>query len=320
MKKTGKIAVFIMTAGIVSLCYQNCSKVPLTMLGSQAVILEAKGTGDLCFQNDIQNYTMTSFYVTNVNSVNRLGGLEPDTDADGISDSEELKYDFNPANRRSRSNLLDSICLQAAGSNQCQNLIPSCNSSEYKMGLSDCDLKVLGLNSVVASSDPGIDTDGDNIPDFIEVLRGTNPKIADSLSDPDNDGILNTEEISMGSDPVHYESEVPADIRIYANMNRNNKVDPLKPCSGERWSLKVDRIPFMKVPAFTDSAIKISPDAINFSHKINENVVIVWIKLVPKAGFSGLPKMYFKTLKINAIENIFSLTMDDFKLMGEVAQ
>lgn len=46
------------------------------------------------------------------------------------------------------------------------------------------------------------DSDGDGMPDWWEVWRGTEPAVADSAADPDGDGLINLEEFNYGTHPM----------------------------------------------------------------------------------------------------------------------
>ena len=54
---------------------------------------------------------------------------------------------------------------------------------------------MLGTDSCVG------DTDGDGIPDLVEVLSGTNPQVPEDLSDSDGDGVTNIDELMAHTDP-----------------------------------------------------------------------------------------------------------------------
>ncbi|MEI6514435.1 MAG: RHS repeat-associated core domain-containing protein, partial [bacterium] len=58
-------------------------------------------------------------------------------------------------------------------------------------------------NLVVSTNEPsGLDNDGDGLPNSWELAFGLNPDLADSLADPDLDGLTHLEEYHAGLDPL----------------------------------------------------------------------------------------------------------------------
>jgi hypothetical protein len=53
----------------------------------------------------------------------------------------------------------------------------------------------------------GADTDGDGVPDWWELQKGTNPAVADDEADPDGDGVSNREEFLAHTDPLQADSD-----------------------------------------------------------------------------------------------------------------
>lgn len=102
----------------------------------------------------------------------RDGFLSIDTDKDGLPDSWEIAYGFDPADSSDASGDPDQDLLTA--------------HEEF----------IAGTNP----KDP--DSDGDGIPDGFEVSYSLNPlDAADALSDLDGDGYSNLDEYLKGSDP-----------------------------------------------------------------------------------------------------------------------
>ena len=63
-------------------------------------------------------------------------------------------------------------------------------------GITDCDEQIIGTNSTL------IDSDSDGIPDSIEWQLGTQPSSQDMDEDPDNDGLVNRNEVRLHTDPL----------------------------------------------------------------------------------------------------------------------
>lgn len=85
----------------------------------------------------------------------------------------------------------------------------------------------IGQLKMVFSFDlAGFDTDGDGIPNWMELLNGTDPEnadvnnngIADGLDDFDGDGVSNSDEIAAGTNPFDPESVIGAPT-VVADVN-----------------------------------------------------------------------------------------------------
>ncbi len=131
----------------------------------------------------------------------------PDSDADGIGDGVELKMGLKP---------------QPGALNV--DVIRGCNYAQDLDGdrLNDCEERVLGTDACIT------DTDGDGLPDLVEFLGGTNPLVAEDLSDDDRDGTPNVGEIEAHSDPTS------ADIAFQQERGYGYAVSPAEPTSDGR--------------------------------------------------------------------------------------
>jgi hypothetical protein len=152
-------------------------------------------------------YKTNSIVGINTNRIQIGPVLKLDTDADGITDDlEESVYFSDPTNARSMvPGVLDGICKILGGREACltEKEKISCNASLMnQFNMSDCDVRILKLEQFSINPNlAGIDSDNDNIPDYVEILKGLNPMTADSNQDTDSDGLTNLEEISTGRDP-----------------------------------------------------------------------------------------------------------------------
>ncbi|MCE5265585.1 MAG: putative Ig domain-containing protein [Deltaproteobacteria bacterium] len=100
--------------------------------------------------------------------LNQTDWLLPDTDHDGLSDSEELARETDPTKDDTDGD-----------------------------GLKDGWEVRYGFNPFVVD-DPGQDPDGDGLSNLTEQSLGTNPKLADT----DQDGLSDSEELIKGTDPT----------------------------------------------------------------------------------------------------------------------
>lgn len=158
------------------------------------VIDYTKGLGFLNVHHIIKDA-----YVTNMNATTSIvsGELLLDSDGDGIADKDEIRLGYDPFNANSQGMCSDLVYYRLGS-------CPSACSQGQQFsdvdhdGLSDCDELNLG-------TDPSnFDTDGDSIPDGLEVRIGSNPlDPSDALLDQDNDGMNAIEEAKRQSSVSH---------------------------------------------------------------------------------------------------------------------
>ena len=128
---------------------------------------------------------LTSLYVD--------GKQEADSDMDGVID----RLDPNPLNPRSSGGVLDKLCMMKNGTTPCIQPFPDCDKQMVGLGLNACDIEV--AKQIYGQTLTGFDTDGDGLPDFLEIRMGLNPTVSDlGLADRDGDGLTNYQEIQMG--------------------------------------------------------------------------------------------------------------------------
>ncbi len=115
-----------------------------------------------------------------------LDRLSADTDGDGFSDLFEFKFaskGFDP----------EDADIPAMGC--------AANLDRDGDGLRECEEIFLG-------SDPLLpDTDGDRIPDGIELRLGMDATVHDTKIDHDFDGVLSGDEVAMGTSPLLFDEE-----------------------------------------------------------------------------------------------------------------
>jgi hypothetical protein len=114
----------------------------------------------------------------------------PDTDGDGFSDGVEVHF----ASLGASFNPLGFMLPDGGG------LDPGCPPALAGVdsdcdGINDCDEQIIGTNSTL------IDSDNDGMPDSIEWQLGTQPSSQDLDEDPDNDGLVNRNELRFHTNP-----------------------------------------------------------------------------------------------------------------------
>ncbi len=314
-----KSFTFLLTSGLIfSFGFQNCAKVPLEELPLEQGLSYASGKMEICLDSSLSSYTVESIFTLNLNLIPHENGVELDSDGDGIPDIKEYEYGFDPFQRRSQSPYTDSICLDLANGSGCQETVVACNSQRNALGLSDCDIMVLGLDLLHPHPDQGLDTDKDSIADLIEILRGTNPGQIDDLADPDNDRIRNNDEIAQGSATLSYNSGLSKKFQVITSLQKSPT--PPSGCSGEFWDYNIEQVPFFPFTnAINDELDGTGPvNALSFTRPAKTNTILTVVKLKPRLGESGHSKILYRSQVVS--EKYFDLSADisSFHQAGEV--
>ncbi len=318
MKKLSVIVLSLISFSLI-LFFQNCSDVPLMQ---QVKTVVASSKMNFCLDSFYPNYTVDSFYTVNLNVVNRKNSVFIDSNSSGLSDIEKLQYGFDSKDRHSKG-LLDVICYNLSGSSDCQQYLPlNCSNTVVNpFGLTECDVKSLQLASA-NQSEFGVDSDGDGIPDLIELLKGTNPAIVDALSDPDNDGVLNYQEIAHNTNPVYVEAGYPSQYLIQSEVKKVSAA--VGSSCQENWQMNISQMPLFQTQAY-QAPVGFVPSAsqMNFYHDKNQNIVLVTLRLKPNPGPNvGAPYIFlYSYYKLDFGTSQFSMIFaTDFKEAGTVAQ
>jgi hypothetical protein len=138
-----------------------------------------------------------ALYAANMNMKPTPEGSVVDSDGDGLSDVEEERLGTSPVARDSDddgiTDLVESLVdvaedMPAA----CRGLVP--DDDRDLDGLTDCDEALLGTEPTLA------DTDGDAMPDLLEVVGLVDYLHRDGEADPDLDGVPNADEVRQRTD------------------------------------------------------------------------------------------------------------------------
>ncbi|MBA2665285.1 MAG: hypothetical protein H0U74_23555 [Bradymonadaceae bacterium] len=137
----------------------------------------------------------------NMNAKPTPNGPVVDSDGDGLSDIEEEKLGLSPTNPDTDGDGITDFVEILTGLNPfaadalaaCSLLAPGRDVTAD--GLTDCDNYALGTEPSL------VDSDGDGIPDILEVLYGTDYLNPDAHLDSDSDGVSNGDEIIQHTDP-----------------------------------------------------------------------------------------------------------------------
>lgn len=270
--------------GIVGLiiAFQNCGDVSIS--SKQPINLESKSPVphsvdiDLCLtaapdDNKLYDIQSDSYpLIVNLTAIPSKGSYIADTDMDGLPDDLELTP-FLVDSDHSIS-LIDILCYQAG------TCPATCtDTTAVQIGLNKCD--VLSFTNVNGYNG-AYDSDGDGVPDYLEIIRGSDPiksvqQISPGDSDPDQDGRNNLEEIRDQTDP-NYKDTAPSMFR--PTVNRIYSAKPGCPAGTLHYQISVSDQPFVQVGEFTDTNPFINHGkTLSRSHAKDENVIMVYVPL-----------------------------------------
>lgn len=272
-------------------------------------------------------YKPESFIAVNLTVSRRGGQIVADSDMDGVDDAAEEAEGTDPQNPRSSGvpGVLDGICHRLGGKVACdeKRTKTTCDPNQFNsMGLSDCDYRMLGLQFQNAGS-WGVDTDRDGMLDLIEIIKGTNPAVADMVGDPDGDGIVNRDEIVRGSDPFTPDAFLP---EYLLSLYKMNYVQAAKDavCPMGYWKLEADRL----VSVDTQPVQNFNGPSAFLNHTRNEHKIVVFYRSVAQNSSSSMNEYYSASLNVlfekrqgreYATPSTEELKAADFQMIGEVS-
>jgi hypothetical protein len=151
---------------------------------------------------------MTELFAININSIPTEAGLAVDTDRDGIDDETEFELKLDRHSGDTDGDLFSDLFelrFSSKGFDPLDPLIPAigCDGADDRDGdgLRECEETFLETDPLLP------DTDGDRIPDGIEVRLGIDPIQHDTLVDHDFDGRLSGTEVRTGTHPQLFDEE-----------------------------------------------------------------------------------------------------------------
>lgn len=164
------------------------------------------------------NFKTTHVFLLNSNfKVDNNGIGHLDSDGDGLPDATENTYSLDPNNARSNGVCIDILMTEPGFKARCEDLYASrlCSEKLDSDGdsLNECEEQTIG-------TDPfDFDTDGDGVPDSLEVLYQMNPIYDDSKADSNGDSLTNVMNLGMGLNPSTLPSQVSKNDLIDIVLN-----------------------------------------------------------------------------------------------------
>ena len=256
------------------------------------------------------DYSLKTMYAVNLTAAMKKINLEADTDADGVTDKEEIAIGWDPKNPRF-TGALDGLCyMSARNKDQCAATVAtlSCANNAFNLGMSECDRKLAARLFTRQFDSP--DVDRDSLPNLIEILRRTAVARADALDNPTSDGVNNFQKVSQGMDVESSTTMWPINPEKLVDL-RFDATSAVCDNGLKRISYDIERVPFVDTQDYED----VTDDAtINFSHKKDENVVLVFSIWQSSGGITLPNRLYMQKWVVPKLANP---KKDEIKFIGE---
>lgn len=282
--------------------YQNCGDVGITIPEQSEQGSTVSGmTAKFCIQtpDETEDWSLEHAFVFNLNVKAKGLGVYADSDADGLTDEEEIQsQSFDPQSRRTFG-VLDSLC-ELANRVGCE--LPSQDSSSFFFAGQDLAFSSLSFNFLYST-----DHDGDFVPNFAEILKGTNPQdrlFKDNTYDTDTNFRSNLVDLMAGMDPLSTSDNNLQDRIFISRRPTQDHVD----CKPEQTHfLRIERLSVLPGLAFSSENVTDSM----FNKTARENLIFVGYTL-SKSGTSERKTMYsIKKINLDSPSG-FALSPGDF--------
>jgi hypothetical protein len=170
-------------------------------------------TGTVCTTSPL---VLRALFVEPISAARERGGWKPDWDGDGVSDARE----GSPAGVQTADRDGDGFSDLVELANAAQGLDverPDARGCDTTMGCTVTDGdgdELTQKEEALLGSDPlRIDSDGDGIPDGLEVRYGLSPAVANT-GDSDGDTVSDLSEVAFATDPMTPDDPIASPLRF----------------------------------------------------------------------------------------------------------
>jgi len=234
-----------------------------------------------------ENYQFQNYMAVNLTARMVQGELKADSFMDGITD--DARSSATSTARNNPKHVLNSLWLSRP---DLQNSSFTCTPTTfYGLGLNDCDVKFMKL--MTSSPVTAIDSNQNSILDFIEILKGSNPLLANS-------------NVTLGADhlPLIYAIGNGYDVDSDNSVHVPNPNDLMRAqftyVSGgshcargeDTMNAQLTNIPLVHTQAYNDG----QTGPLSLSHAQDENVIAIIYTATPAGALNGASSQTFVAL------------------------
>lgn len=187
-------------------------------------------------------YRVDGLIAYNARALPGRDGPVPDSDGDGLSDSFEFAEGLDRLSEDTDGDGYGDLLETRLADRGFDALDPAaptwtCEDTRDRDGdgLRTCEEVYLDTGPL------NVDTDGDRLPDGLELRFGLDPLVPDAYDDADKDGVDNLSELTGGTDPVRYD---PESAFLDRTQIRLQPADPSVAGNG-CWTWQADGIPLV---------------------------------------------------------------------------
>jgi hypothetical protein len=266
---------------------------------------------DLVISSSAIEYRPDSVSALNLTTTRYQGQLVADSDMDGVPDVREEELGWDPSNPRSLNigGVLDGICQRLGGEQNCRtkrNSIQCDSRVRSGVGITECDFKMLGLESLPAFNEiksllpneplkrlMAVDSDRDGMIDFVEIVKGTDPATKDMNNDPDSDGVSNLNEMINGTDPFVSDANIPKVKLNDIQVSYTKEKDPEGLCQSGSWKISVNQLQTTFVAQLPEIAGSTDLTTSVLNHNSNEHVIMLLYRMNPLNSVVPIAEFYY---------------------------
>ncbi len=280
---------------------RHCDHSDWTQLINSNYIQYTDAQGELCLDGLFENYNLKSAVVQSMGIQVKDNKWIRDSDFDGLNDDEENELKLNPRDARSTEYILDSLCVIYLKPEECLkfNTQLNCKNKPFGFGLNDCDQEFITTQSKNSVSYSSIDSDHDDVIDYLEIINHLNPNFVNQEQELFNlsrrektpFSYFNRFNIRDGeSDSV----SVSDMIRSTENYNENKiesnedkklviKFEKIKStkCKKDAWAFKVKNIPWYISKSPIQEGRQNTDPVLSINSLKNESIAVLYFKLMP---------------------------------------
>lgn len=196
---------------------------------------DALTLGGINFLSTQRLFVLKELLVYNRNAIATADGFVPDSDADGLSDAEELRLGLDPrkadTDEDGYNDKLEHLFRTLGLDPKTPTTLPDCVDPTVDTdqdGLRDCEEKLLSTDRTL------FDSDADGYPDLVEFNTGANPIANDALEDIDLDGVPNGKEILAHTDLMSNDALHRAEMAVRYRISPTAVTEQQRSCYAVR--------------------------------------------------------------------------------------